>query len=75
MEPAGLENGQGIVSAAYLRDAADAQWNDDSGIRRFDEFLAKYFPKGNRGAAVGPLRRLTEPATNASWLIALRLAM
>jgi ABC-type branched-subunit amino acid transport system substrate-binding protein len=48
MKPAGVENGQGIVSATYLKDATDAQWKDDIGIRRFDEFLAKYYPKGNR---------------------------
>jgi ABC-type branched-subunit amino acid transport system substrate-binding protein len=48
MKPAGVENGQGIVSATYLKDATDSQWKDDPGIRRFDEFLAKYYPKGNR---------------------------
>jgi ABC-type branched-subunit amino acid transport system substrate-binding protein len=48
MKPAGLENGQGIVSATYLKDATDAQWKDDPGIQRFDAFLAKYYPRGNR---------------------------
>ncbi|KIZ40473.1 MULTISPECIES: ABC transporter substrate-binding protein [Rhodopseudomonas] len=48
MKPAGIENGQGIISATYLKDPTDPQWKDDPGIRRFDEFLAKYYPKGNR---------------------------
>jgi ABC-type branched-subunit amino acid transport system substrate-binding protein len=48
MKPAGLENGQGIVSATYLKDATDAQWKNDPGIQRFDAFLAKYYPRGNR---------------------------
>jgi branched-chain amino acid transport system substrate-binding protein len=48
MKPAGVENGQGIVSATYLKDATDAQWKDDPGIQRFDAFLAKYYPRGNR---------------------------
>ena len=48
MKPAGLEAGQNIVSATYLKDATDPQWKDDPGIKRFDEFLAKYYPKGNR---------------------------
>ncbi len=48
MKPAGLENGQGIVSATYLKDATDAQWKDDPGIRRFDQFLTKYYPRGNQ---------------------------
>jgi len=29
-------------------DAVDPQWNDDPGMKAFDEFLAKYFPEGNR---------------------------
>jgi branched-chain amino acid transport system substrate-binding protein len=48
MKPAGFENGQGIISATYLKDATDAQWNDDPGMKRFDAFLAKYDPKANR---------------------------
>jgi branched-chain amino acid transport system substrate-binding protein len=48
IKPAGYENAQGIVSAAYLKDTTDPQWKDDAGIKRFDEFLQKYFPDGNR---------------------------
>ncbi len=48
MKPAGVENSQGIISAAYSKDPTDPQWKDDPGIRNFDAFLAKYFPEGNR---------------------------
>jgi branched-chain amino acid transport system substrate-binding protein len=48
IKPAGFENAQGIISAAYLKDTSDPQWKDDPGMKRFDEFLAKYFPEGNR---------------------------
>ena len=48
MRPAGLENGQNIISTAYNKDATDPQWKDDEGIKHFDEFLAKYYPEGNR---------------------------
>ena len=48
MKPAGFENSQGIISAAYAKDATDPQWKDDPGIKNFDAFLAKYFPDGNR---------------------------
>jgi ABC-type branched-subunit amino acid transport system substrate-binding protein len=48
MKPAGIENGQNIISAAYLKDATDPQWKDDAGIKNFDAFLLKYFPEGNR---------------------------
>ena len=48
MRPAGIENGQNIISTAYNKDPTDPQWNDDVGIKHFDAFLAKYFPEGNR---------------------------
>jgi branched-chain amino acid transport system substrate-binding protein len=48
MKPAGFENGQGIISSAYLKDTSDPQWKDDAGLKAFDEFLTKYFPEGNR---------------------------
>jgi ABC-type branched-subunit amino acid transport system substrate-binding protein len=48
IKPAGFENAQDIISVAYLMDPSDPQWNDDPGMKSFDEFLAKYFPEGNR---------------------------
>ena len=32
MQPAGFENAQEVLSAAYAKDAADPQWNSDPGI-------------------------------------------
>jgi len=48
MKPAGFENSQNIISSNYLKDTSDPQWKDDAGMKAFDEFLAKYFPEGNR---------------------------
>jgi branched-chain amino acid transport system substrate-binding protein len=48
MKPAGFEASQNIISSAYLKDTSDPQWKDDAGMKAFDEFLAKYFPEGNR---------------------------
>ena len=48
MKPAGLDNSQGVVSAAYAKDASDPQWDNDPGIKAFDEVLAKYLPEANR---------------------------
>ena len=48
LKPAGLENSQGILSVAYAKDAADPAFKDDPGMKRYDEFLAKYYPEGNR---------------------------
>ena len=48
MRPAGLENSQGVISAAYAKDASDPQWEGDAGIKAFDALLAKYLPEVNR---------------------------
>jgi len=48
MRPAGLDNSQGVVSAAYAKDASDPQWQTDPGIKAFDELLSKYLPEANR---------------------------
>ncbi|MGY4627808.1 ABC transporter substrate-binding protein [Bradyrhizobium sp. USDA 4486] len=48
MKPAGVENGQGIISSAYLKDPTDPQWKDDAGMKAWNEFLDKYYPDANR---------------------------
>jgi branched-chain amino acid transport system substrate-binding protein len=48
IKPAGYENSQGIISAAYLKDVTDPAWKDDAALKRFDEFLTKYYPDANR---------------------------
>jgi ABC-type branched-subunit amino acid transport system substrate-binding protein len=56
IKPAGYENSQNIVSAAYLKDASDPQWNDDPGMKEFYAFMAKDFPEGDKldgGTVVG----------------------
>jgi branched-chain amino acid transport system substrate-binding protein len=48
IKPAGFENAQGILSAAYAKDGADPQWDSDPGMKKFLDFLAKYYPDGNK---------------------------
>jgi branched-chain amino acid transport system substrate-binding protein len=48
MMPAGFENAQGVLSTAYAKDAADPQWDDDPGMKRFNDFLRNYDPEGNK---------------------------
>jgi len=48
IKPAGYENAQGIISAAYLKDASDPQWDNDPGMKEFLAFLQKDFPEGNK---------------------------
>ncbi len=47
MIPAGLENGQGIVSSFYLKDSSDPAWANDKGMNDWRAFMAKYYPEGN----------------------------
>ena len=48
IKPAGFENAQGILSANYAKDGSDPQWDNDPGMKKFVEFLAKYYPDGNK---------------------------
>jgi branched-chain amino acid transport system substrate-binding protein len=48
IKPAGFENAQGIISAAYLKDVSDPQWENNAGMKEFLNFLAKDFPEGNK---------------------------
>ena len=48
LKPAGFENSQGILSAAYAKDGADPQWDNDEGMKKFYAFLAKYAPDANK---------------------------
>jgi branched-chain amino acid transport system substrate-binding protein len=48
IKPAGFENSQGILSAAYAKDGADSQWDNDPGMKKFLAFLAKYDPDANK---------------------------
>ena len=48
LQPAGFENAQGILSAAYAKDGADSQWDNDEGMKKFYAFLAKYAPEANK---------------------------
>ncbi|WP_234683147.1 ABC transporter substrate-binding protein [Bradyrhizobium monzae] len=56
MKPAGYENGQDIISADYLKDVSDPEWNNDPGMKDFLAFMGKYFPEGDKldkGTIVG----------------------
>jgi ABC-type branched-subunit amino acid transport system substrate-binding protein len=47
MRPAGLENAKGIISTAYLKDPTDKAWKDDPGVKKWHEFMEKYYPDGD----------------------------
>ena len=51
MKPAGFENGQDIITAAYLKDPTDKQWDNADDMKAWREWMAKFNPSGNPGDA------------------------
>jgi branched-chain amino acid transport system substrate-binding protein len=51
MKPAGYENSQGIITAAYLKDPTEHKWDDDPEMKAWREWMAKYMPGANTGDA------------------------
>ncbi len=49
MKPAGFENVQGVITAAWLKDPTDHQWDGDAEMKIWREWMAKYNPNGNLG--------------------------
>jgi ABC-type branched-subunit amino acid transport system substrate-binding protein len=54
LKPAGLDNSKGILTAQYQMDVTDPQWDSTPGMKRFREFMAKYYPEADRLES-GPL--------------------
>jgi len=48
LKPAGLDNSQNILSAAYLKDQTDPALHDDSGYREWTAFIDEYYPDADR---------------------------
>jgi branched-chain amino acid transport system substrate-binding protein len=48
LRPAGLQNAIGVISTAFLKDANDPAWKDDSAMKDWSLFMDKYYPDGDR---------------------------
>ncbi|MGL9620569.1 ABC transporter substrate-binding protein [Bradyrhizobium sp. U531] len=48
MKPAGFENSEGVLSAAYAKDSTDPQWANDPGMKKWNEFVDKYMPGADK---------------------------
>jgi branched-chain amino acid transport system substrate-binding protein len=48
LKPAGYDHAQGIISAAYLKDASDQQWKNDADMKAWDAFMDKYIPGADK---------------------------
>ena len=69
MKPAGYEASQNILSAAYLKDPKDKQWDNDAAMKEWRAFMTKYYPEGDQddgstvfgyGVAKGLVQVLTQ---------------
>ena len=47
MKPAGFENVQGVITAAWLKDPTDHQWDSEDDMKEWRAFMAKYISDGN----------------------------
>jgi ABC-type branched-subunit amino acid transport system substrate-binding protein len=50
MQPAGLEASKGVISVNYSKDPLDPTWKDDPGMKKYFDFMAKYFPEGDKNS-------------------------
>jgi branched-chain amino acid transport system substrate-binding protein len=44
LKPAGLDHANGLISAAYMKDATDPNWADDAAMKQWRGFMAHYMP-------------------------------
>lgn len=47
LEPAGLENAVGLMSANNTKTLTDKRWDSDAGMVEFRDFVAKYMPEAD----------------------------
>jgi len=50
MQPAGLEASKGVISVNYGKDPSDPTWKDDAGLKKYFDFMAKYYPDGDKNS-------------------------
>ncbi|MBS0517746.1 MAG: ABC transporter substrate-binding protein, partial [Proteobacteria bacterium] len=47
MKPAGFDNSQGIITASYLKDPTDKQWDNDEDMKAWHAYMKKWMPDAN----------------------------
>jgi ABC-type branched-subunit amino acid transport system substrate-binding protein len=50
MQPAGLDASKGVISVNYGKDPLDPTWKDDAGMKKYLDFMAKYYPEGDKNS-------------------------
>ena len=51
LKPAGLDASKGIISANYGKDPQDPQWAGDPGLKKWSDFMDKYYPDGDKNSS------------------------
>jgi branched-chain amino acid transport system substrate-binding protein len=51
MKPAGFDNAQGIITAAYIMDATDKQWDNNDEMKAWRAWMDKNMPQANKADA------------------------
>src|SRR5688500_9197919 len=51
MKPAGFENVQGVITAAWLKDPTDKQWDNTDELKAWRAWMGKYMPGAKIGRA------------------------
>ena len=48
LKPAGFDKAVGVITTQYLKDPLDKAWQNDAGIKKWDEWMVKYMPGADR---------------------------
>ena len=51
LKPAGFDKSEGIVTAEYLKDPTDPQWQNDPAYKEWLAWMNKYYPDGDKADA------------------------
>jgi branched-chain amino acid transport system substrate-binding protein len=55
LKPAGFDNATGVIVGTFIKDPTDSKWNDDTGMKAYRAFFAKYLS----GSDIGDTNYLT----------------
>jgi branched-chain amino acid transport system substrate-binding protein len=47
LEPAGLDRSIGLITAAYVKDPTDPQWQKDKSFKDWVDWMKRYYPQGD----------------------------
>ncbi|MET4065713.1 branched-chain amino acid transport system substrate-binding protein [Bradyrhizobium sp. S3.2.6] len=48
LKPAGLDAAKGLISVNYGKEPLDPTWKDDAGLKKYFDFMARYYPDGDK---------------------------